>query len=218
MKKLAFDTEDIKKKIIKIPKTYKLLFCLFFNGLIFVALFYFLITPQLETKRQLNEEHAKLKQQLENMIAIRNNIDKFRKEYAQLQELLQQMLKQLPETKDIPNLLRNVSNVGMETRLKITYFEPKPMHNKEFYAELPFSIKFSGPFHNVGYFFDGIRRLDRIINITSFSIVPDPKKLVGQLNLVGECTATTYVYLKQQPKKQEKKDEKKDGKGEAPKK
>ncbi|MBV6505389.1 MAG: hypothetical protein ILNGONEN_00948 [Syntrophorhabdaceae bacterium] len=39
----------------------------------------------------------------------------------------------------------------------------------------------------------------------------------GKLNLVGECTATTYVYLKQQPKKQEKKDEKKDGKGGAPK-
>ena len=87
------------------------------------------------------------------------------------------------------------------------------MQNKEFYAELPFSVKLSGPFHNVGYFFDGIRKLERIINITSFSISPEQAKVSGKLNLVGECTATTYVYLKQQPKKQEKKDEKKDGKG-----
>ncbi len=217
MMKLSFDAEDTKKRIVKIPKTYKLLFCLFFNGLIFAALFYFLIMPQLEIKRQLNEEHAKLKQQLENMVAIKNNMDKFRKEYVQLQELLQQMLKQLPETKDIPNLLRNVSSVGNETRLKIIYFEPKPVQNKEFYAELPFSVKFSGPFHNVGYFFDGIRKLERIINITSFSISPEQAKVPGKLNLVGECIATTYVYLKQQPKKQEKKDEKKDGKGGAPK-
>lgn len=221
MIKLSVDPSEIKKKIIKIPKTYKLIFCLFFNVLIFAALFYYFVMPQLETKRLLNEEHAKLKQELDNMVAIKNNMDKFRKEYAQLQELLQQMLKQLPETKDIPNLLRNVSNVGTETRLKITYFEPKPVQNKEFYAELPFNIRFSGPFHHVGYFFDGIRKLERIINVTSFSISPDPKKVAGKLNLIGDCTAKTYVYLKQQPKKEkkeEKKDEKKDGKGEAPKK
>jgi len=218
MIKLSLDTGEIKKKIIKIPKTYKLIFCLFFGGLVFAALFYFLIVPQIEIKKQLNEEHAKLKQELDNMVAIKNNMEKFRKEYAQLQELLQQMLKQLPETKDIPNLLRNITNVGTETRLKITYFEPKQVQNKEFYAELLFNIRYSGPYHHIGYFFDGIRKLERIINITSFSISPEQKKVPGKLNLVGECVAKTYVYLKQEPKKQEKKDEKKDGKGEAPKK
>jgi len=221
MMKLSIDPIEIKKKIIKIPTTYKLIFCLFFNGLIFAALFYYFIMPQLETKRLLNEEHAKLKQELVNMVAIKNNMEKFRKEYAQLQEMLQQMLKQLPETKDIPNLLRNVSSLGTETRLKITYFEPKPVQNKEFYAELPFTIRYSGPFHHIGYFFDGIRKLERIINVTSFDITPDTKKVPGKLNLIGTCTAKTYVYLKQQPKqdkKEVKKDDKKDGKSEAPKK
>jgi type IV pilus assembly protein PilO len=214
MTKLSIDTKEIKKKIIKIPKLYKLIFCLFVNGLIFAALFYFLVVPQLETKRQLNEEYTKLKTQLDNMVAIKNNMEKFRKEYAQLQELLQQMLKQLPETKDIPNLLRNVSTVGTETRFKITYFEPRPVQNKEFYAELPFIIRYNAPFHHIGYFFDGIRKLERIINITSFSMLTDPKKTAGKLNLTGECIATTYVYLKQQPKQ----DKKKDDKSEAPKK
>ncbi|MCX5815623.1 MAG: type 4a pilus biogenesis protein PilO [Proteobacteria bacterium] len=221
MMKLSLDPTEIKNKIIKIPMTYKLIFCLFFNGLIFAALFYYFVMPQLETKRLLNEEHAKLKQELVNMVAIKNNMEKFRKEYAQLQELLQQMLKQLPETKDIPNLLRNVSTVGTETRLKITGFEPKAVQNKEFYAELPFVIKYSGPFHHIGYFFDGIRKLERIINVTSFSLAPDSKIVPGKLNLTGECTAKTYVYLKQQPKqdkKEGKKEEKKDGKSEAPKK
>jgi type IV pilus assembly protein PilO len=221
MMKLSLDPTEIKKKIIKIPKTYKLIFCLFINGLIFAALFYYFLMPQLETKRLLNEEHAKLQQELNNMVAIKNNMEKFRKEYAQLQELLQQMLKQLPETKDIPNLLRNVSTLGTETRLKITYFEPKQVQNKEFYSELPFTIRYNGPFHHIGYFFDGIRKLERIINVTSFSFSPDPKKVAGKLNLTGECTAKTYVYLKQQPKqdkKEGKKDEKKDGKSEAPKK
>jgi type IV pilus assembly protein PilO len=221
MKKLEIDFKGISKKIAKIKRIYKLLFSIGLNILFFALLYYFILIPQLETKRQLEQEYSNIKRELDNMIAIKNNMTKFRQEYAQLQELLQQMLKQLPETKDIPNLLRNISTVGTETRLKITYFEPKPVQNKEYYAELPFSIRYIGPFHHIGYFFDGIRRLERIINVTSFSIISNSKNETGKLNLTGECTAKTYVYLKQQPKvekKAEKKGEKKEGNSETPKK
>jgi type IV pilus assembly protein PilO len=203
MKKLEIDSKALRKKIAKIKRIYKLLFSIGFNILIFVLLFYFVISPQLETKRQLEGEYAKVKQELDNMIAIKNNMQKFRQEYAQLQELLQQMLKQLPETKDIPNLLRNVSNIGSETRLKITYFEPRTLQNKEFYAELPFSIRYSGPFHNIGYFFDGVRKLERIINISSFTLTSDSKSIPSRMILNGECVAKTYVYMKE-PAKQDK--------------
>jgi type IV pilus assembly protein PilO len=221
MKKLEMDFKGISKKIAKIKRIYKLLFSIVLNILLFALLYYLVLSPQLETKNKLAQEYNNIKRELDNMIVIKNNMPKFRQEYAQLQELLQQMLKQLPETKDIPNLLRNISSVGTETRLKITYFEPKPVQNKEYYAELPFNIRFIGPFHHIGYFFDGIRKLERIINVTSFSIAPDSKKETGKLNLAGDCTAKTYVYLKQQPKdekKAEKKNEKKDGKSETPKK
>jgi Tfp pilus assembly protein PilO len=63
--------------------------------------------------------------------------------------------------------------------------------------------------------------LERIINVTSFSIISNSKNETGKLNLTGECTAKTYVYLKQQPKvekKAEKKGEKKEGNSETPKK
>jgi type IV pilus assembly protein PilO len=215
MKKIEIDFKGIRKKIAKIKRIYKLLFSLIFNVLIFALLFYFIINPQLETKRHLLGEYNKIKYELDNMIAIKNNMPKFRQEYAQLQELLHQTLKQLPETKDIPNLLRNVSNIGSETRLKITYFEPKTLQNKEFYSELPFSIRYSGPFHNIGYFFDGIRKLERIINITSFTLTSDPKAAPTRMVLTGECVATTYVYMKESPK-QDKKAQKKEGKSETP--
>ncbi|HAX18289.1 MAG TPA: hypothetical protein DCY00_06815 [Actinobacteria bacterium] len=206
MKNLDIDFKGINKKIAKIKRIYKLLFSVGVNILIFVLLYFFIISPQLETKKQLADEYSKVKQELDKMVAIKNNMTKFRNDYVQLQELLQQILKQLPETKDIPNLLRNVSNVGTETRLKITYFAPRQVQNKEFYAELRFNIRYNGPYHHIGYFFDGIRKLERIINITNFSILPDPKKTAGKINLTGECTAKTYVYLKQQQK-----EEKKDG-------
>jgi type IV pilus assembly protein PilO len=204
MKRLEFDFRAINKKIAKIKRSYKILFSLVVNVLIFSVLFYFFITPQIDTKHRLAADLSKLDSELHSMIAIKNNIQKHRNEYAQLQEVLQQMLRELPETKDIPNLLRNVSNAGAEARLKITYFEPKPVQNKEFYGELPFTIRYNGPFHHVGYFFDSVRKLERIINITSFSLALEPKSSPTNITLSGDCTAKTYVYLKEQPKQQKK--------------
>jgi type IV pilus assembly protein PilO len=200
MNKLEFDAKGLGKKIVKIKRVYKLIFSLCLNLLIFALLFYFLIIPQFETKDTLSAEYEKLKRELDSMVAIKNNMDKYRNEYAQLQEVLQQMLKQLPETKDVPNLLRNVSTTGTESRLKVTYFEPRAIQSKEFYSELPFAIRYDGQFHNIGYFFDGIRKLERIINITSFSLTFSPKSNSSKTVLSGECTAKTYVYTKEQPK------------------
>jgi type IV pilus assembly protein PilO len=217
--KLDLNVKGIGKKLTKVSRIYKLIFILGINILIFVLLFFFIIKPQFETKKKLLTEYQGIKKDLEKMIAVKNNMEKSRKEYTELQEALKQVLKQLPETKDIPNLLRNVSNVGTETGIKVKYFEPKAMQNKEFYAELPFEIKYSGSYHNIGYFFDGVRKLERIIHIANFSL--DSKGTPAKIVLEGSCLAKTYVYLKEQPKpkKEEKKGEKKEGKGaETPKK
>lgn len=205
MKKLDINIKAIEKKIVKIPKIYKFLFSLVFNTGLFLLCFFLIINPQLEEKGRLKKEYNELRKELDRMIAIKNNMNKYREEFARINALYQESLKQLPEQKDIPNLLRNVSNLGTETRVKITFFEPKPMQSKEFYAELPFVIRYSAPFHNIGYFFDGIRRLERIMTITSFTMAPDPKSVPGRITLSGECIAKTYVYLKEQPKKEEKK-------------
>lgn len=214
--KIAIDPKAISKKIIKIPKIYKLIFILVLNIVVFGVIFHFIITPQIETKNQLIAEYQTLKKDYDRLVTIKNNMDKYRKEYVQLQELLRGMLRQLPESKDIPNLLRNVTNVGDETRLKLKFFEPKQLQNKEFYSELPFEIKFSGPFHNVAYFFDGIRKLERIINITSFSLVGTGP--MTKTSIEGVCTARAYVYLKEAPKAAKKEDNKDDKSAQPPKK
>ncbi|HNS13784.1 MAG TPA: type 4a pilus biogenesis protein PilO [Syntrophorhabdaceae bacterium] len=197
--KIGIDPKAVGKKIIKIPKIYKLIIILALNIVIFGLIFHFILTPQFETKNKLISEYQTLKKDLDRLVNIKNNMEKYRKEYAQLQEMLRGMLRQLPESKDIPNLLRNITNVGEETRLKLKFFEPKQLQNKDFYAELPFEIKFSGPYHNVAYFFDGIRKLERIINITSFSLVGTGP--MTKTSIEGVCTARAYVYLKEAPKK-----------------
>lgn len=206
--KTGINFSGIGKKLPKITKTQRLILVIGLNIIVFVLLFLFVINPVIETRKKLANEYQSVKRDLDGMIAIKNNMDKSRAEYAQTQESLQQLLRQLPETKDIPNLLRSMSAVGTETRVKVTYFEPGTVQNKDFYGEFPFKIRYSGTFHSIGYFFDGIRKMERLIDITSFSLVA--KGAAPKVTLEGECSAKSYVYLKEQPKPS--KDEKKDAK------
>jgi type IV pilus assembly protein PilO len=194
-------------------KGQKLFIVIGLNIILFVFLFFFLINPLIDTKKKLTNDYQLVKKDLDKLVDIRNNMEKYRKEYAQIQEVLGDILKQLPETKDIPNLLRNVSAIGTETRVKVTYFEPGTVQNKDFYGEFPFKFKFAGPFHNIGYFFDGIRRMERVIDIRNFTLIA--KGAPPHIVLEGDGSAKSYVYLKDQPKPQPK-DEKRDVKSEPP--
>jgi type IV pilus assembly protein PilO len=208
--KVGFETKGIARKIEKIPAIYKTIIILVLVAAVLGSFIYFIARPKWENRTRLQTEYSQLQQELDKLKQLKNNLEKHRKEYQQMQELLQDVLKQLPETKDIPNLLRNITNVSEETRLKIKYFEPKEIKNKEFYSELPFEIKFSGPFHSAAFFFDGIRKMDRLVNITNFSLEAKgtPKNIV----LEGTCSANAYVYAKERPKTQKKDDIKARGK------
>lgn len=212
--KLSANFRGIGNKLPRMSKGQKLFIVIGLNVILFVFLFFFLINPLLDTKKKLTSDYQSVKRDLDKMVDIKNNIGKYRQEYAQMQEVLAQILRQLPETKDIPNLLRNVSSIGTETRVKVTYFEPGAVQNKDFYGEFPFKFKFVGPFHNVGYFFDGIRKLERVVDVRSFSLVA--KGTPPRIFLEGEGAAKSYVYLKEQPKPQQVKDEKKDAKSGPP--
>lgn len=208
--KVGIQLKGLVKKIEKIPQVYKAIFMVVLVLIAVGLLVYFIAKPQWETRDKLVQENNEAQKQLNTLKEIKKNIDKHRKEYAQMKELLQDILKQLPETKDVPNLLRNVTSISEETRLKIKYFEPKELKSKEFYSELPFEIKFSGPFHTVAYFFDGIRKMERIININSFNL--EAKGAPRNIILEGTCTANAYVYIREQ-QKTVKKDDKKADKG-----
>jgi type IV pilus assembly protein PilO len=208
MMRLELRSFGVRNLFGKIGTGYKLAAIVILNALVFGAFFFLVLGAQFETRSRLAEEYATLKKDLAKVTAIKNNMEKYRAEYARTREKLKEVLVQLPERKDIPNLLRNISGIGTESGIKIKYFEPKTLVNKEFYGELPFEIKFAGSFYNIGYFFDGIRKLDRVIDITSFTI--DAKGPLAKMVLEGQCQAKTFIYIQGAPA------EKKESKGGSP--
>ncbi len=179
-----------------IPKKYQLPLIVLLGVAIIVAGYFLLLKPQYDEKEKLAAEQKKAQEELVRLIAIKNNIEKVRQEYGQLKASLEEAMKQMPEEKDIPNLLRQVSFTAQDSKTKVKYFGPKPIQPANFYSELPFEIRYSAPYHNVGYFFDGIRKLERIVHVTSFSL--ESKTSTGKVVLDGTCTAKAYV-LKQTP-------------------
>lgn len=196
-------------KGISIPKKYRLPFIILLGIAIVVAGYFLLLKPQFEEKDRLAIERGKAREELVRLVAIKNNIEKARKEYAQLKLNLEEALRQMPEEKEIPGLLRQVSLAAQESKTRVKYFAPKAIKAVGFYSELPFEIRFTAPYHNIGYFFDGIRKLERIVHVTSFSL--ESKGSTGKVILDATCTAKAYVFAKQPPKevpKGTKKDEK----------
>jgi type IV pilus assembly protein PilO len=197
---LGLDPKSIGKKIEKIPQKYVVIVMVVLVLIVVGLLYYFVMIPQLATKAKVAKEASELRAEVEKLKAIKRDIVKHRRDYAKMQETMQEVLRQLPETKDIPNLLRNVTMVSEESRLKVKQFEPKVGKSKDFYSELPFEMKFQGNFKNLASFLDGVRKQERIISITDFAF--EAKGLPNNITIEGSCDANAYMYVREGAKKQ----------------
>jgi len=199
---------------IAIPKRYSLPLIVGLNVVILVISYFLVFDGQFREKGALTGDLSRAQQELARLTAISNKMAKTRKEYASLTRDLQEMMRQMPEEKEIPDLLRQISTTAQGARMRIKYFAPKDVQQRDFYAELPFEIKYAGLYHSLGYFFDGIRNMERIVHVTSFSL--ESKGTAQKAVLEGSCLAKTYVFQKEgtNAKKDGAKEKSKDGKKE----
>jgi type IV pilus assembly protein PilO len=117
----------------------------------------------------------------------------------------------LPQKKEIPSLLTNISALGTNSGLNMSRFQPGGERKKEFYAEIPVSLKVSGPYHNIGDFLYEVSKLDRIISAQLINL-GSGKEERGELILRSTVNLVTYRFLEesemQKPEKKGKKGKK----------
>jgi hypothetical protein len=102
--------------------------------------------------------------------AIVANIAAFEQEIAEMEKRLKQALRQLPDSKELPGLLTDVSSLGKDAGLEFTAFRPRDEIAKDFYAEVPIEVEFSGDFHDIARFFDKVSKLPRIVNVSQLQM------------------------------------------------
>lgn len=158
---------------------------------LYAWLFYLPASSQLEAA---HGQELELQRKLNEVRTIAANLPKFQEELAQLERQFEVALRQLPNSKELPVLLTDVSSLGKNAGLEFKAFKPKTEVPRDFYAEVPIEIEFSGSFHEVATFFDNISKLPRIVNVSEIKMSIAKEDLEGtRLEVSGN--ATTFRFL-----------------------
>jgi type IV pilus assembly protein PilO len=136
---------------------------------------------------------------LENKARKAANLQAYKDQLAEMEKSFGAMLRQLPNKTEVPNLLVDISQTGLAAGLEEKLFQPQGENRKDFYAELPISIRLTGNYHQMGAFASGIAALPRIVTLHDLEIVPAGRDARSGGGLPGDLTlnvtAKTYRYL-----------------------
>ena len=199
--------------ILKLPTPKKVLILVVILCAIAGLYLYFFYMPVQDDLNAAQRELSKLEGELNNSKAVAKDLEKFKGQVAKLEEELKNALTQLPNEKEIPEILKTISSLGKESNLEFTLFRPKPEEAQQFYAKVPIELIAQGNYHNIGIFFDKVSKLPRIINVVDFNMTraKEIKETRGkdetQTMLKTSCMINTYRFI--ETKSEEKKSEKK---------
>ena len=122
------------------------------------------------------------------------NLEPLKQQLAQMEVMLQQMLRQLPSKNEMPDLIVDVSQTALASGINNELFQPGAETMLEFYAEKPIALRMAGTYHQFGAFVSGVASLPRVVIMTMHDISLKPRG-DGDQTLVLEGTVKTYRYL-----------------------
>jgi len=173
--------------------------------LIPVAVFYFaFFQANSEKIAGLEAKEVSMQKVLEEVKAKAANLAKFEKELEEAKLIFETAAVLLPNEKEIPQLLKDISSLGRTAGLDFLTFKPLADIPKDFYAEIPVTINVRGPYHNMGFFFDQVSKLERIVTVSNVKM-GSPKKEAGEMLLKSDCRLVTYRFTNKELPKPEKK-------------
>jgi len=196
--------------ILKLPTQKKVLILVVLLCVIAGLYLYAFFIPRQDELKVAKGELDKFRKELIVSKDITRDLQKFKEQVERLNEELKNALTQLPNEKEIPEILKNISSLGKESNLEFTLFRPKPEEPQQFYAKVPIELVVLGSYHNTGVFFDKVSKLPRIINVVDFNMTR-AKDIKGknepEILVKTSCMINTYRFIEK--KSEEKKSEKK---------
>jgi type IV pilus assembly protein PilO len=169
--------------------------------ILLAALYYtFLYSPRSDelTKSRDEIETARSQRSIKQRRVA--NLGRLQKDLIDLDFKLKEAVAQLPDKKEIPDLLSKISTKARESGLEILLFRPRAENYQEFYAQIPVDIVVRGGFYNAVAFFDEVGKLKRLVNIDNIDF-KTPKVAGEQLSLDISTLATTFRFLDETERK-----------------
>ncbi|MDY0390539.1 type IV pilus inner membrane component PilO [Desulfobulbus oligotrophicus] len=191
-KKSKFDV-FIEEKYLNIDKKTKIL-GVGLVALLLIFLFYFLLFQgNYEKNERLTKQVTAANEELKKARKAARNLPVHQKELEEARHLFEMTSTLLPKSQEIPNLLRNISDLGRVSGLDFISFVPTVESPRDFYAEIPIDIQIKGPYHNLGLFLDKVSKLERIVtvnNIKTEKVTQEDNEIL----LHSNCRLVTYRF------------------------
>jgi len=178
-------------------KSVKFFFCAIIVALILFLGWYFKISVQQEDLKTAQDKELALKKEFSDKQGKVVNLEAYRKQLADMEEMLQTMLRQLPSRTEMPDLLNNITQAALSAGIETQLFQPGGEVMKDFYAEKPIQLKMLGTYHQFGTFISNVASLPRVVILTmhDVSLKPADQKASPGGALLLEGIVKTYRYL-----------------------
>jgi len=182
------------------PQEYKIGFCAIVIALVVGAAWWFFVRDKTAELEKLERQETDLRAEFETKQGRAANLEPLKLQLAQMEQQLQQMLRQLPSKTEMPDLIIDISQTALATGLSSELFRPGNESPKEFYAEKPISLRMVGTYHQFGAFVSGVASLPRVVILTMHDIAlkprnPDRGGIRRDIPLELAGTVKTYRYL-----------------------
>lgn len=152
-------------------------------------------TGQLDELATLEKKELDLKTDFEGKQKKAANLQDYRDQLAQIETALVIMIKQMPTQEEVASLLIDISQTGLASGLEFRLFQPGAPVSKDFYAELPISIKVIGKYEELSLFVSGLAALPRIVTVHDVKITPSTEPISKdnpEGTMVMEAIVKTY--------------------------
>jgi type IV pilus assembly protein PilO len=185
---------DLLDRILNLPRQRKLGLLAGVIILLLVFDYFFLYTRFSFQISDLQQAVETAKGERDKKKALVANLPQLKEQIVLLNGMLNEAIAQLPDQKEIPDLLANISNKARESGLDVLLFRPRAESPQDFYAEIPVDVVVRGEFHNVVGFFDEVGRLNRLVNINNIEM-KSPKMNQEQVTVDTATLVTTFRFL-----------------------
>lgn len=165
---------------------------LFIAVVVVVVLWLVWLSGEDEILTQERAKEVQLREEYRTKLAKAINLDALRKQREQVLQYVTQLEKQLPSKAEMDALLSDINQAGLGRSLQFELFRPGQIVVRDYYAELPITLKVTGRFHDIGSFTSDVAHLSRIVTLNNLTIVPSPKDVS---TLTMDATAKTFRYL-----------------------
>jgi type IV pilus assembly protein PilO len=160
---------------------------------ILVCGWFFLWNEQLETLDQHEKDEQKLKDEFITKKTLAVNREAYIQQLSEIDHSFGVLLKQLPNKSEVEALLVEINQSGLGRGLQFELFRPGSEIIRDFYAELPITVRLTGKYHDFGAFAGDIGKLSRIVTLNNISITKNQQSKDGTLVLDG--ITRTFRYL-----------------------